>query len=41
MNEQLEAFNLPDLTDEEIKAIEQAGLNSPIRRKYMVNVFED
>jgi len=41
MKEQLEAFNLPDLTDEEIKAIEQAGLNSPIRRKYMVNVFED
>lgn len=41
MKEQLAAFTLPDLTDEEVKAIEEAGLSSDVRRKYMVNVFQD
>ena len=40
MKEQLEAFSLPDLNEEEVKAIEQAGSNSPFKRKYMVEVFQ-
>lgn len=41
MKEQLAAFNLPDLTADEINEIEAAGLKSEVRRKYMANVFQD
>lgn len=40
MGEQLAIVSLPALNDEELKAIEDAGLKSEVKRKYMVEVFK-
>ena len=40
MKEQLAIVSLPALNDNELKAIEDAGLKSEVKRKYMVEVFK-
>ena len=40
MKEQLAIVSLPALNDVELKAIEDAGLKSEVKRKYMVEVFK-
>lgn len=41
MKEQLAVNSLPDLTSDEISAIEQDGRKGGPKRKYMEKVFQD
>jgi hypothetical protein len=40
MKEQLAISSSPALSDEDVSAIEEAGLKGEVQRKYMTNVFE-
>lgn len=40
MKEQLATNSSPALSEEDVSAIEQAGLKGQVQRKYMANVFE-
>lgn len=41
MKEQVDILTLPDLSEEEVKAITCAGYEKPSQRKCMQDVFED